>query len=218
MGPVSGEGRIRWAARLPSRLLERLYESDARGLRDTELCDDVGFRLYARCQTFLRVSGREVECPRCKTAFGVAREGPTRCPGRGCRWSTDFAAYRESVQNHYAHPGRAIGAFREFHRRYPSAKSYADKILAIDALIHSFHVDEATGEPAKSVASKLLEGNKTDVVRFLDELSAVDPGAKERWRSVVARTIHGRVLGGSPEATDRAAVQPPAASFSLPKC
>ena len=46
----------------------------------------------------------------------------------------------------------------------------------------------------KSVASKLLEGNKKEVVRFLDRLSARDPRAKEEWRRVVAATIDARVL------------------------
>ena len=64
----------------------------------------------------------------------------------------------------------------------------------LDQLIHSFHVSEKTGELTKSVASKLLEGNKKAVVRFLDDLSALDPEDKQRWRRTVARTIDGRVL------------------------
>jgi hypothetical protein len=187
--------RIRWAPRLPPRLLERLYTSDAMGFRDEELCDDVGLRLYERCRTFALVGQREVECPRCRRVFAVARAGESRCPGPGCGWATTERAYADSLARHYAHTGRARDAFDEFHRRYPAARSYADKILLIDALIHAFHVDEASGAPVKSVASKLLEGNKTEVVRFLDRLSAVDPDGKARWRREMARTIHGHVVG-----------------------
>jgi hypothetical protein len=61
-------------------------------------------------------------------------------------------------------------------------------------LIHSFHVGEETGAPAKSIASKLLEGNKKDVVRFLDRLSARDPDQKQQWRRNVARTIDRRIV------------------------
>jgi hypothetical protein len=82
-----------------------------------------------------------------------------------------------------------------FHRRWPGARSYADRILLIDQLIHSFHVDEKTGRPAKSVASKLLEGNKKEVVRFLDALSARDPAAKEAWRRTTAATVDARMHG-----------------------
>ena len=60
----------------------------------------------------------------------------------------------------------------------------------IDQLIHSFHLDETSDAPVKSVASKLLEGNKTEVVRFLDLLSAIDPAEKARWRQAVSETLH----------------------------
>jgi len=186
--------KIRWAQRLPPPLLKRLYESDARGFRDLELCEEVGSYLYGRCATFQLVARGEVECPRCGTALRVAREGTSRCPNAGCAWHTTYALYRQSIRDHYAATGRAIAAYETFRRRWPSAHSYPDKILLIDQLIHSFHVDEKTGVPVKSVASKLLEGNKKDVVRFLDELSALDPAAKAEWRRTTATTIDAREL------------------------
>jgi hypothetical protein len=71
-------------------------------------------------------------------------------------------------------------------------------MLSIDQLIHSFHIDEKTETPTKSVASKLLEGNKKAVVRFLDDLSARDRGDKEAWRRTVAGTIDRRMLRSTP--------------------
>jgi len=44
------------------------------------------------------------------------------------------------------------------------------------------------------VAPKLLEGNDKDVVRFLDELSALDPAAKADRRRTTATTIDARML------------------------
>jgi uncharacterized Zn finger protein (UPF0148 family) len=186
--------KICWARRLPPPLLKRLYQADARGFRDLELCEEVGSYLYVRCETFARVACGEVECPLCGTVFAVAREGRSHCPGEGCRWETTQAAYRQSIRNHYAATGRARAAYETFHRSWPTAKSYSDKILLIDQLIQSFHVDEKTGRPVKSVASKLLEGNKKEVVRFLDELSALDPAGKEEWRRTMATTIDAREL------------------------
>jgi hypothetical protein len=186
--------RIRWAPRLPPRLLQRLYESDARGFRDVELCEDVGLRLYERCRTFVLVANSQVECPVCRQVFTVSDRGRSRCPKGDCDWFTTQRTYWQSVRNHYAHTGRAIEAFSSFHRRYPAARSYQARILLIDELIHSFHLEEATQAPVKSVASKLLEGNKTAVVRFLDQLSAIDPDGKERWRRGVSQTIHGRIV------------------------
>ena len=113
---------------------------------------------------------------------------------RRLRLADEDEAYRQSIRDHYAWMGRAVAAYETFHRRWPAGRSYADKILLIDQLIHSFHVDEKTGAPVKSVASKLLEGNKKDVVRFLDELSALEPAAKADWRRTTATTIDARML------------------------
>jgi hypothetical protein len=187
--------RIRWARRLRPPLLKRLYESDARGLRDLDLCEEIGSILLDRCETFRRVAAREVQCPSCLTVFRVAQRGTTRCPGASCAWRTDFARYQESIRNHHAATGRAIDAYEAFRRGWPRARTYSEKILQIDQLIHAFHVDEKAGRPTKSIASKLLEGNKKEVVRFLDQLSAHDTDAKEAWRRIVATTIDARELG-----------------------
>jgi hypothetical protein len=96
-----------------------------------------------------------------------------------------------------------MDAFLSFLGRYPKARTYRDKMLLIDQLIHSFHVDEKTSAPTKSVASKLLEGNKKAVVQFLDDLSARDPHEKQAWRLTVARTIDRHVLRSHPLETER---------------
>lgn len=71
---------------------------------------------------------------------------------------------------------------------------YGAKLVAIDELIHSFHIEEAKGTAVKSVASKLLEGNKKEVVRFLDALSALDPAQKQLWREAMSGTIDARIV------------------------
>jgi hypothetical protein len=158
--------------------------------------------LYMRCRTFVLVHRNEVECPKCRTVFEVSSQGQNRCPQAGCGWCTTRSAYATSIKNHYAFPGRAMKAFLSFYERYPKARDYREKMLLIDGLIHSFHVDEKTGALTKSVASKLLEGNKKAVVRFLDNLSARDPAAKRNWRFAVAGTIDRRLLDSDPLAQD----------------
>ncbi len=91
-----------------------------------------------------------------------------------------------------------MDAFLSFYQRYPSARTYREKLLLIDQLIHSFHVSEKTGKPAKSVASKLFEGNKKAVVQFLDDLSALDPDTRDRWRRDLANTIDRRIVEANP--------------------
>ena len=192
--------KIRWGSRLRPQLLKRLYESDAQGLADIELCDLVGTTLYVRCRTFALVHQKQVECPECRTVFKVSPQGESTCSQENCDWHTTHAVYAQSIKNHYAFPGRAMDAFLSFYRRYPHARTYKHKILLIDQLIHSFHVNEKTGNPAKSVASKLLEGNKHAVVQFLEELSALHPDDKASWRRTVATTIDRRMP--RPEGTD----------------
>jgi hypothetical protein len=187
--------KIRWAARLRPQLLRRLYESDARGIRDEELCDDVGLRLYERCRALLLVARRALPCPDCASELRVALRGATVC---ACGWSATRAEYQESVRNFDASPGRAVEAYRAFAERFPRARGYAEKLVAIDQLIHAFHVDEKSRAAVKSVASKLFEGNKKEVVRFLDALSALDPAEKARWREVMAGTIDRRLVARRP--------------------
>lgn len=56
---------VRWSPRVPKGKIRRLYESDARGLLDDELLDDVGIALLLRCQDILMVVGaRQGSAPR----------------------------------------------------------------------------------------------------------------------------------------------------------
>jgi len=194
--------KIRWAPRLRPMLLKRLYDLDAQGIHDIDLCNEVGITLYARCQTYVLVSRGEVQCPKCGTVFAVSHEDTYRCPRASCDWHTTRELYGQSIRNHYAFPGRAMDAFLPFYQRYPNARTYRQRILLIDQLIHSFHVSEKTGEPAKSVASKLFEGNKKTVVQFLDDLSVLDPDTRDRWRRNLANTIDRRIVEADPSTED----------------
>jgi hypothetical protein len=58
----------RWAPRVKQHKIRRLYESDALGIYNDELIEEVGYSLLARCQSFLQAnqatSGRAL-CPVC---------------------------------------------------------------------------------------------------------------------------------------------------------
>ncbi len=205
--PNKNVAKIRWAAPLRPELLKRLYDSDAVGIQDSELCEEVAIALYVRCGTFALVCRGEVECPVCGAAFRVSPEGESSCPRDGCGWRTIWPAYAQSLKDYNAHTGRAVSAYLRFHRAYPSAKTYREKMLLIDQLIHSFHVNEKTGLPVKSVASKLLEGNKKAVVRFLDELSALRPEDKKKWRRSMEMTIDKRIVRRASRRKDNPGVE-----------
>src|SRR5207249_3002792 len=61
---------VRWAPRVNPQKIRRLYETDARGIIDEELIEEVGFSLYSRCQSILiatEAHAGRVQCPRCAT-------------------------------------------------------------------------------------------------------------------------------------------------------
>lgn len=59
---------LNWSKRVPLEKIKRLYASDARGLLDSELLDQVGHDLYRRCSDifeFWRACNGEVTCRQC---------------------------------------------------------------------------------------------------------------------------------------------------------
>ena len=179
---------------MPFSLVKRLYVSFSKSIQDDELCDEVGIQLYLRCETFIHVWENKVVCPECRTVFKVEKEGTSYCPNEKCGWSTDFKEYWESIKPAYAWPGRAIAAWKEYYEKYPSARTFREKIILIDQLIHSFHIDEITNLPAKTVVSKLFEGKRKVIVQMLDELSGIESSRKEHWREEMLLSIDRSVI------------------------
>jgi hypothetical protein len=95
-------GRIRWAPKLPVAMIVRLYTSDAQQRRDERLVDDVGWRIFPRCQDVLLVSDSRVLCPGCGADVHVRRIGEpedrtARCPS--CAWSITAGEYHASFEH-----------------------------------------------------------------------------------------------------------------------
>jgi hypothetical protein len=81
---LTGLAEVRWASRVNPSMIRRLYETDARGVVDEELSDEVGFALYARCQSILRVTAAQqgkVTCPRCEAIVERQGAGPWDAKG-----------------------------------------------------------------------------------------------------------------------------------------
>ena len=53
---MKSDAAPRWAPRVRRSKIRRLYETDALGIYDDELIDDVGYALLARCRSFLAAS------------------------------------------------------------------------------------------------------------------------------------------------------------------
>ena len=60
-----------WARRVPKRKIRQLYETDAQGIYDLDLINEVGYALLARCESFVTANrAREGELLRIRFANG----------------------------------------------------------------------------------------------------------------------------------------------------
>lgn len=198
-----GSKEISWAPRVRQMDIRRLYESEAQGRVDDELLDEVGITLYARCESFCIVSeayhGR-VHCPRCDAVI-VHHWQPEDQLQCACGWQTTWQTYRKTIQHKQlsgAEP--VVELFHAYQQRYQAAATPREKMLAIDALLHGFHlwlvkprrgVNKEWFE-GRGVAVNLIEGNYHEVVAFLDTLNygADAPpemlAERQHWRLAVA--------------------------------
>ena len=180
---------IRWARRVEQRKLRALYASDARGIVDEELIDDVGYAMYARCESIRAVTEAHAGRAACHSCSAMIqhrwlKNEPLVC--ESCGWTTTWGEYLKLYQGKQLFGGTGYGNFLEFLERWPQARTPRDKLLAIDWLIHACHGSaDDIGRPA---ATNLIEGTATQLVSFLDELAYGEqstPGmreSREDWR------------------------------------
>ncbi len=176
--------KIKWASKIRPELLGRLYASSAEGLIDEDLLDDVGIRLYLRCESIVMISRKELFCPSCgrKISFSDNSDqaGQAECPA--CGYACTLEQYRKSYQHRDLWQGNAGTYFLKYYQEYPGYKTPGQKIIAIDTLIHSFHIDSKQNLPNRAAANNLIEGSLKHVVAFLDKLSGISPANDEVFR------------------------------------
>ncbi len=184
--------KIQWAPKVSRSKIWRLYQNDARGAVDEALVDDVGWALLQRCLSIIRVSRRQVECPRCGHVFDVpAVAGLFRCQRPDCAWETTVEAWHNSWRHQDLIGSNALTMFESFVADYASARSVRERTFHIDRLIHAFHWDAKQQLPNRSVGNNLIVGSHQAVVAFLEMLSYGDKNGigsdvdKAHWRETV---------------------------------
>ncbi len=180
-----GRSEIRWSPRIQKWKIRRLYESDAKGLLDEELLDDVGITLLLRCRDILTIhearKGR-VKCPRCakRKKYTIIERAPRKGDVRDqvltcaeCGWQITWGEYAQSFKRKQLNSGGAVTAFRRYLKDYKTARTPKEKMLVIDRLIHEFHYSlrKQPDLPCRPVGVNLIQGKLTDVIQFLDELT-----------------------------------------------
>jgi ribosomal protein L37AE/L43A len=183
---------LRWEPRIAPEKIRRLYETDARGLRDEELLDEVAYALYARCDSIVTVTEAvrhgQLKCPHCARLIPLERQAEIiRCAG--CSWEMKGTAFRSSYRGQRLNGLGAIDAFRAYVAQFPSARTPSEKMLLIDRLIHVMH-NELADRVQRPAAVNLIEGNVRTIIALLEELAygtESTPGlgnARAGWQAI----------------------------------
>ena len=164
--------------------LKRLYEQDAIGISDDELADKVGYRLYERCRDCVLVVNTihgEFACVECRAPCelsGTREDGTIRCPA--CGWTCTYRDFHLSWRHKELNVDTTFVV--QFIAEWEHARTYQQKMLAIDGIIHRWHHETKLAEKGavgRPVGVNLIEGSRKQVIAFLDALTAGEN--HDRW-------------------------------------
>ena len=170
---VSKFNKCKWSEKLSRGKLVSLYQTDAKGIVDEELLDDVGYAFYARCKqakdTRSRLPNGEIICHNCGAVLKTASY--TSLIPCLCGYYYTYREYRRSFNAHNMPAGRAAPIFDEFADKWELCKSASEKMLLIDRLVHECHVSIMTGGKGRSVCVNLIEGTIAQLKDMLEMLA-----------------------------------------------
>ena len=162
-----------WPAKVKRQDLRRLYVSDAAGVLDTALLDEVGFTLYARCKESREIydllEQGKVKCRHCGQVLAYSEI--IICP---CGQRYTYREYRRSYRADNMPRGEASAVFDRFVEDWEKTRTSQEKMRLIDNLVHEFHVASIRGTPNRPVAVNLIQGTKAQVVQLIEELAYGD--------------------------------------------
>ena len=200
---------IKWSKRVSQKLIERLYNQSISGIADDELADEVGWALYARCMSIISATnGFEKKIMQCPNLCGndiPLVESIFKC---SCGFCASWDEFKKSYKGKQLHAANALPVFLSFRNRFPVAKTFGEKLICIDTLIHSFHIkmsyykkldncdiEDESVELNRPAGANLIEGSLKDVILFLDKLSAIpNSNEKDQWKKAIARANGGSIL------------------------
>jgi len=193
--------KFHWAKRVARRDIQRLYESDERGLLDDELLDSVHYAIHARVRDMFEVREAQtfgrVKCRSCGTPVPQPYQMGSQSKNNGlqcerCGWQTTCGEFYASYTGKSLLPGSVAHIFEAYLERFAAAETPAQKLLLIDWLIHQFHVNQ--GVARMPVGENVIQGT-TDQVRELIEALASGTGSTqglsslEEWQAVYYNPI-----------------------------
>ena len=169
--------RIKWSPKLQPDILRKFYKINASGIIDDEVINDVGLKLYLRCESIMMATRGEFYCPDCGNKITVNKtidkNHETKC--NNCDFTFTADEFYESYRHRELWQDNAYVYFGKYYDEYPKCKTANEKIIMIDTLIHSFYYEAQTGTINKANGNNLIEGSLDQVVKLLHELSGIQP-------------------------------------------
>jgi len=160
-----------WCKKVSRKDLERLYQSDAKGMLDKELLEDVGYTLYTRCvqakEAWAYMDKGQIVCHHCRAVLTVGN-APVTCI---CGYSYTYREYRRSCCAANMPGGRAEPIFNQFIVKWQACKIASQKMMLIDWLIHEFHVTLMSNLRGRSVCMNLIEGSTKQIKELIEKLA-----------------------------------------------
>jgi ribosomal protein L37AE/L43A len=174
----AGSAKIRWSRRVDPQKIRRLYESDAQGMLDEDLLNDVGYGIYVCCRESVELGEAargSVKCRNCgQTIVRRLVDGRfddseiLKC--RACGWEIWCGDYHKSLlRKAPSRPYEPMQVFESFVERWPLARSPREKLLLIDRLIHEWHIHyRAVGWP---LGTTVVRATARQMVELLEGLA-----------------------------------------------
>ena len=165
--------KFNWSKKVSRNALLQLYQSEAKGMINNELLDEIGYTLFIRCEQARNardlIDKNMILCLNCGLSIKcINKNDITIC---SCGYSYTYREYRRSCNSNNMPGGRAEPIFNEFMKRWPKCKDSKSKMLLIDWLIHKCHVTLMSGELGRSVCVNLIEGTKTQISELINKLA-----------------------------------------------
>ena len=162
---------FQWPEKLDIYKLNKLYMQDAKGIQDEVLADEIGLMLYLRCkygkEDMERMERYIIRCHGC--GADLAGEGDFRQCSCGRQYS--YKEYRRNYRRNNMPTGAAEKIFNLFIQNWERAKSYREKIMLIDTLLHEFHLLLVSGATHRPVAMNFIDGSRSSVEQIINSLA-----------------------------------------------
>jgi hypothetical protein len=186
-----------WAKKIPPYKIKKLYEQNAKGIYDEELVDDVGISLCVRVDSMLMVTSSNLGkaiCIECRTEIPHNYQRNFLLECSKCGWYMGVGDFSDSYKGQTLDGYGALNELKEFAEKYPLTKSYTEKMLLIDWLIHTFH-GNLQERPSRPTATNLIAGSNADVANLIFSLaygegSTVTAEELDKWLDKFNRSIH----------------------------